>query len=84
MLGSMMMKILNRKQLGAFVELLQDYLSEEFELDIGELDAEMFANFIQEKLGPTIYNHALDDARTHLATRMDQLAESLIELEKIK
>lgn len=76
------MNILNRKQLAAFVELMQIYLNEEFDLYIGELEAEMLADFIQEKLGPVIYNQALDDAHQHLSSRMELLAESLVELEK--
>lgn len=76
------MKILNRNQLASFVELLQGYLFDEFELELGDLEAEMLADFIQDKLGPAVYNRALEDARQHLVNRMELLSESLVELEK--
>ena len=55
---------------------VQSYFRNEHDENIGELKAEMFVEFFIEKLGPKIYNQAIDDANSFIQ-------EKLIDLEGI-
>lgn len=43
-------------------EEVQTYFRNELDEDIGDLKAEMFIEFLIEKMGPRIYNQAINDA----------------------
>jgi uncharacterized protein (DUF2164 family) len=42
---------------------IQRYVAENFAEDIGELKASLFLRFCLEEIGPSVYNHAIADAR---------------------
>lgn len=58
------------------VEEVQSYFRNEHDESIGDLKAEMIVEFFIEKLGPKIYNQAIDDANAFIQ-------EKLIDLEGI-
>ena len=58
------------------IEEVQSYFRNEHDENIGDLKAEMFVEFFTEKLGPKIYNQAIDDASSFIQ-------EKLIDLESI-
>ncbi len=51
------------------VKSLQRYVSENFETDIGNLQATLFLQFCLEEIGPTIYNQAIADAQNYIQER---------------
>jgi uncharacterized protein (DUF2164 family) len=66
----------------ALSHALTKYLDKEFGLDIGGLEAVQLLDFITERLGPRIYNQALQDAQTQLSAKLEALSEALYDLEK--
>ena len=55
---------------------VQSYFRNEHDETIGDLKAEMFVEFFIKKLGPKIYNQAIEDANSFIH-------EKLIDLEGI-
>jgi uncharacterized protein (DUF2164 family) len=66
----------------ALARALVGYLKDELDVEIGGMDALLLLDFISERLGPSYYNQALNDAQAHLRARMDALSEAFYELEK--
>lgn len=54
---------------------LRRYCSEELDLDLGELPAQLFLEFILTEIGPSIYNLALGDAQSFLRDRVADLED---------
>lgn len=64
---------LNKHEKKCIAEEIMIYLEENFELQIGNLQAEMFEDFITEKIGKFYYNHALDDSMDYFRERTEDL-----------
>ncbi len=64
------------------VPLLQAYLEKEMGCDAGRFETEFLLDFIAKECGGLIYNQALADAHTLLAKRLEDITDSLYELEK--
>lgn len=45
---------------------IQRYVSENFEVDVGELQASLFLQFCLEEIGPTLYNQAISEAQIYM------------------
>ena len=52
---------------------LRRYLSDELEVDAGELQARLMLDFILEEIAPSVYNVAIGDAQRFLRDRLDDL-----------
>lgn len=55
------------------VAALRQYIAGELDLQVGELKATMFLDWIAAELGPTIYNQAIGDARSFFDARVADL-----------
>ena len=55
------------------VQEIQAYFQKELDEDIGNLAAEFLLDFILEKIGPVIYNQAIEDAHTLMHQHVDEL-----------
>jgi len=64
------------------VPLIQKYLREELECDIGSFDAEFLLDFFSKEMGGFIYNRALTDVHALLDNQLDSISESIYALEK--
>ncbi|OQS45747.1 DUF2164 domain-containing protein [Chromobacterium violaceum] len=73
---------LSDSQLQQLAPQLQQYLSEQLGLEIGNFDTRFLLDFIAEKVGRDIYNKALQDAQTALSARMESLQAAIWELER--
>lgn len=62
------------------IEEIQSFFLKERDEEIGNLGAEFLLDFILEKIGPVIYNQAIEDAHTLLL----QQIEELYSLQKIR
>ena len=72
---------LERPQKLELVRDLQQYLSDELEVEPGDLATELLLDFVVELIDPHIYNQALYDARTAASHQAEALDEALIALE---
>jgi uncharacterized protein (DUF2164 family) len=61
------------------IEAIQEYFRTERDEEIGNLQATLFMDFILRTIGPTIYNQAIQDARTHLMRFASDLDTVLFE-----
>ena len=52
---------------------IKRYFQEELPEPIGELPAGLLLNFFLEEIGPVIYNQAIGDAQTRMASRVADL-----------
>lgn len=64
------------------VKKIKLYFQEELDQDIGNFDAEFLIDFFAEEIGGYFYNRGIYDAQALLSQKIEELAESLYELEK--
>ncbi|PCJ22849.1 MAG: hypothetical protein COA96_13240 [SAR86 cluster bacterium] len=64
------------------VSKLQKYFMDELQQEIGGFDAEFLLDFFSEQVGPYFYNQGLADALKAFETRIDDINESIYQLEK--
>jgi uncharacterized protein (DUF2164 family) len=64
---------LSEDRLKIVTEEVQSYFNNEHEETIGELKAEMIIEFFIKKLGPKIYNQAIDDANSFIHDKLIDL-----------
>lgn len=64
------------------VKKIQMYFSEELDQDIGQFDSQFLLDFFVSEIGPYFYNRGLYDSQAILEKRMDDISESIYELEK--
>jgi len=64
------------------IPLIQKYLRDEMDVDVGSFDAEFLLDFFSKEMGGFIYNRALADVHALLEKQLDSMSESLYELEK--
>ena len=68
------MKIqLSAERTKTITEELQNYFRSEYDETIGELKAALLVDFFIEKLGPKIYNQAIDDANAFIHDKLIDL-----------
>jgi uncharacterized protein (DUF2164 family) len=53
---------------------IRRYFTEELDLDIGELKADLLLNFFLKEIAPTIHNGAIERAQVYLRDRLADLA----------
>jgi uncharacterized protein (DUF2164 family) len=79
--GSAMPKAqLSKAEKEALIQKNQTYFAEELDQEIGEFEAGFLLDFMNEELGPFIYNMALRDAQAALSRRMDGISNAIDEL----
>ena len=61
---------------------VQLYLHEELDSEIGQFDALFLLDFFSEEMGAYFYNRGLYDAQAIMEKRVEEIAESVYELEK--
>jgi uncharacterized protein (DUF2164 family) len=64
------------------VQRVKIYLREELDQDIGNFDAEFLIDFFADEIGAYFYNRGLYDAQTLFSQKVDELADSIYELER--
>ena len=64
------------------VRKVKMYFSEELDQEIGNFDAQFLIDFFAEEIGAYFYNRGLYDAQALLSEKVDELADSIYELEK--
>jgi uncharacterized protein (DUF2164 family) len=64
-----------------FVHKTQKYLNGEFDIDIGQFEAEEFFNILCDILGPVFYNQGIEDSKDYLMGRFIESTEDLVQIE---
>jgi uncharacterized protein (DUF2164 family) len=64
------------------VRRIQLYFDQELKQQIGRFDAEFLLDFMAEEVGVYFYNRGLYDAQAILSKRLDDLTETILDLEK--
>lgn len=67
----------------AIVSRIQAYFEKELEQEIGHFDALFLLDFFTGQIGPYFYNRGLYDAQTILNSRMEDISEAILALEKV-
>ena len=64
------------------VAKLQKYFSDELQQEIGSFDAEFLLDFFAKEAGGYYYNQGLADALKSFETKMEDVSDSVYQLEK--
>lgn len=73
---------LSKDEEEVLLESLRNYMSEEFDLDIGNLPAKFLFDFMVDLIGSKIYNQAIDEAEPWLYDRFMGILEDSHALKK--
>ncbi|MCK6263911.1 DUF2164 domain-containing protein [Vibrio sp. ZSDE26] len=71
------------KQKQAMSEDLQHYLENEFDVEIGQFDAEFLFEHICKNFGPAFYNKGLQDAQAIVEKKVMDITDEIYQIEKI-
>lgn len=63
------------------VSRLQKYFAENLGYDLEQFDGEFLLNFISDNIGKYFYNRGIVDAQSQLSKRIEEIRESIAELE---
>lgn len=55
------------------IKKLQGYFLEEFDEDLSAFRAEGVLDFFVQRLGPSVYNQGVQDARVYMTRKLDDL-----------
>ncbi len=72
----------SKEERASVVLQIQRYFRDEMDQDMGQFDAEFLLDFFSEKVGAYYYNRGLYDARAVLNGKLEDIAESISEIEK--
>ena len=72
----------SREETADITARLRAYFSEELEIDLAALPAEMLLDFLGREIGPFFYNRAVYDAQMVVAKKAEDINESLAGLER--
>lgn len=64
------------------VQRVKAYFVEELDREIGSFEAEFLIDFFAEEVGAYFYNRGLHDAHALFSKKVDELADSIYEIER--
>ena len=73
---------LSKDQQESVTEKLSRYLENELDYSIGQFDCQFLVDFISDELGPYYYNQGLLDAQAVIASRMEDIIDSIDDIER--
>ena len=74
---------LTKEQMKNIVPLISEYVSENFEVEVGNLQIELLIEYFMEVAGPYCYNKAVEDCMGYMSRQVDDMF-ILLKDEKIK
>ncbi len=72
----------SRQEKQAIIARVQTFFEETLEQEIGQFDAEFLLDFFANEIGPYFYNRGLYDAQAILASRLDEVSDAILDLER--
>ena len=73
---------LEKEEEEALLDELREYMSDELDMDLGNLPAKFLLDFMVSLIGPKIYDQAIEDAEPWLYDRFTGILEDLSALKK--
>jgi uncharacterized protein (DUF2164 family) len=73
----------NAEERADLIARLQDYCDAELDRELGSFEAQFMLDFISETMGPFFYNRGIYDAQSVLQQQLEQVGESIYELEQV-
>ena len=73
---------LDNEEEEALLDELREYMSDELDMDLGNLPAKFLLDFMVSLIGPKIYDQAIEDAEPWLYDRFTGILEDLSALKK--
>ena len=70
------------KEKSQIVQKVKLYFLEELDQEIGTFDAQFLIDFFAEEVGAYFYNRGLYDAQAYYSARLEEISETIYELEK--
>ncbi len=64
------------------IQKVKMYFLEELDQEIGSFDAQFLIEFFAEEVGAYFYNRGLYDAQALFSTKVEEISESIYELEQ--
>ncbi|OJJ11162.1 hypothetical protein BKI51_14915 [Alphaproteobacteria bacterium AO1-B] len=61
---------------------IRQYLSDELDTDLGNMEADFLIDFLTKSLGASFYNLGLKDAQALIARKMDDINDELYGMEQ--
>jgi uncharacterized protein (DUF2164 family) len=74
---------LDSKQKAEMTDVLQRYLQDELDVEIGQFDADFLVDFISKKFGAVYYNKGIEDAQKVMERKMLDISDELYEIEQV-
>ena len=71
-----------KQEKAQMVQKVKLYFSEELDQEIGSFDAEFLIDFFAKEMGAYYYNRGLYDAESLIAEKIDEISDTLLQLEK--
>jgi len=72
----------SREEKAIMVRKIQLYFKEELDQEIGSFDAEFLLDFFAGEFGGFFYNRGLADAEVAISAKLEEISDSLLQLEK--
>ena len=73
---------LDKEEEEALLDELREYMSDELDMDLGNLPAKFLLDFMVSLIGPKIYDQAIEDAEPWLYDLFTGILEDLSALKK--
>lgn len=73
---------LSEEDESAILAQIKDYMQDEFDLALGNLQAKMMLDFIIDSIGPKLYDQVIDDIEPWFYSRFTGILEDLHALKK--
>lgn len=64
------------------VQKVKEYFEEQLGHEIGSFDAEFLIDFFADEVGAYFYNQGLEDAQAVFTRKLDEVSDSIYELER--
>ena len=74
--------VFSKEEQADLIPRIKAFVRDELDTDIGDLQASMLMDFCAEKLGHAVYNRAIYDAQALIASKAEEMAEALYQLER--
>lgn len=73
---------LSEEDESAVLEQLKDYMQDELDVELGDLQAKMMLDFIIDSIGPKLYDQVIDDVEPWFYSRFTGILEDMHALKK--
>lgn len=73
----------SKEEKEVIVKKIQLFFREELDREIGQFDAQFLLDFFSKEIGAFFYNRGLYDAQAILSHRIEEISDTIFELEKI-